>query len=268
MTLLPNTRILLSNDDGVYAPGLGVLEEIAHVLSDDVWVVAPDSQQSAQSHSVTTKHPLRMEQVAERKFAVDGTPTDAVLLGMHQVMEDKPPDLILSGINFGANMGDDITYSGTVAAAIEGTLLGVRSIALSQRIGDDRMNIHWDTAKKFAPEIIAKLVQQSWQDWTLMNINFPAADPDEVKGIKVCPSGRDKFKDVIVPCTDPRGRAYYWLGDIKRDINKPEPGSDVEAVMSNYVSVTPLNIDMTHYESLEHIKGLFDEPGQFKYATG
>src|SRR3954469_20955398 len=165
-------RILISNDDGIESPGIKILEQIARELSDDVWVVAPDQEQSGASHSLTTRRPLRLNQVAERRYSVDGTPTDCVLLAVKKLLRDRPPDLVLSGINGGSNVGEDLTYSGTVAAAIEATLLGIPAMALSQDYTDGGP-VPWETSEAFAPEVIRKLLHMQWPEHTLFNVNFP-----------------------------------------------------------------------------------------------
>src|SRR6266849_8222245 len=170
---LASCRILISNDDGIASPGLKVLEAIARDLSDEVWVVAPEQEQSGASHSLTTRRPLRMREVARRRYAVDGTPTDCVLIAVKRLLRDRPPDLVLSGINAGGNVGEDLTYSGTVAAAMEATLLGIPAIALSQHYIDGEP-IEWQTAARFAPDAIRRLAPLPWPDHTLININFPA----------------------------------------------------------------------------------------------
>src|SRR2546421_1822140 len=172
-------RILISNDDGIASPGIKVLEKVARELSNDVWVVAPEQEQSGASHSLTTRRPLRLRPVGEQRYAVDGTPTDCVLLAVKRLLRDRPPDLVLSGINAGGNVGEDLTYSGTVAAAMEATLLDIPAIALSQHYLDGEP-IPWPTAERFAPEVIRRLTELPWPEHTLININFPFAGPQEV----------------------------------------------------------------------------------------
>ena len=186
---LKRCRILISNDDGIASPGIKMLETIARGLSEDVWVVAPEQEQSGASHSLTTRHPLRLREIAPRCYAVDGTPTDCILLAVKRLLRDRPPDLVLSGINAGSNVGEDLTYSGTVAAAMEATLLGIPAIALSQDYhrGDD---IPWQTSEAFAPEVIRRLVRLPWPDSTLFNINFPAVPPAESAGFAVTSQGK------------------------------------------------------------------------------
>lgn len=248
---LSSARILISNDDGVNAPGIKVLERIALSLSKDVWVVAPEHEQSAAAHSLTIRRPLRVRKLSRRRFAVDGTPTDAVLLGIRLVLKEKAPDLVLSGINRGANLGDDVTYSGTVAAAIEGTLLGIPSIALSQE-GKAGAPIHWPTAEHFAPDLIRRLVSTGWGRNVLLNINFPDRAASEVTGVEIVRQGKRKIGDELMERIDPRGEPYVWIG-AQRMEDRAETGTDLEAVFRGAISVTPLCIDMTHRETMERL---------------
>src|SRR3984893_3209596 len=175
-------RILLTNDDGIFAPGLDVLEKIARVLSDDVWVVAPETDQSGVSHSLSLNDPLRLREVDARRFAVKGTPTDCVIMGVRHLMEDSAPDLVLAGVNRGQNVAEDVTYSGTIAGAMEGTILGIPSMALSQAYGlTTRQNPHWVTAMRYGPDLIHRVLQEGMPRDVLININFPDCAPDEVK---------------------------------------------------------------------------------------
>lgn len=249
---LSSARILISNDDGIGAPGIQVLERIALSLSQDVWVVAPEHEQSAAAHSLTIRRPLRVRQVAPCRFTVDGTPTDAVLLGIRHVMRDKAPDLVLSGINRGANLGDDVTYSGTVAAAIEGTLLGVPSIALSQE-GKAGETIQWGTAEQFAPDLIRRLVSTGWGRNVLLNVNFPDCAAADVSGIEVVRQGKRKIGEELAERIDPRGEPYVWIG-AQRLEDRAETGTDLEAVFRGAISVTPLCIDLTHRDTMDRLR--------------
>lgn len=247
---LSRARILISNDDGLHGPGLQVLIRIARQLSSDVWVVVPETEQSGAGHSLTLHHPLRIRDVDpdQHLYAVDGTPTDSVLLAINAIMKDRKPDLVLSGVNRGANLADDVTYSGTVAAAMEGTLLGVPSIAMSQVFtnGDP---VRWETAEHFAPDIIRKLVTHGWGRNVLMNVNFPDLAPEDVTGIRVTNQGRRKIGDGLIERHDPRGRPYIWIGP-QRSEHTGRPGSDLEAIEQGAISVTPLCIDLTEQETL------------------
>ena len=193
-------RILISNDDGIELPGIKILEQIARELSDDVWVVAPDQEQSGASHSLTTRRPLRMTEVAERRYAVDGTPTDCVLLAVKKVLRERRPDLVLSGINGGSNAGEDMTYSGTVAAAMEATLLGIPAVALSQDYPDGSP-IPWETGKAFGAEVVRRLLQQEWPANTLINVNFPGVPPERVAGFAVTRQGKRGIADNLIEST-------------------------------------------------------------------
>lgn len=252
ITDLSSARILISNDDGINAPGIKVLERIALSLSKDVWVVAPEQEQSAAAHSLTIRRPLRVRKLSRRRFAVDGTPTDAVLLGIRHVLRDRAPDLVLSGINRGANLGDDVTYSGTVAAAIEGTLLGVPSIALSQE-GKSGAPIHWSTAEHFAADLICRLVSVGWGKNVLLNVNFPDRAAAEVTGVEVARQGKRKIGDELMERLDPRNEPYVWIG-AQRLEDRAELGTDLEAVFRGAISVTPLCIDLSHRETIDRLR--------------
>ncbi|NKN36352.1 5'/3'-nucleotidase SurE [Agrobacterium sp. a22-2] len=239
-------RILLTNDDGIHAEGLAVLERIARQLSDDVWIVAPETDQSGLAHSLTLSEPLRLRKVADRHFALRGTPTDCVIMAIRQVMGGKP-DLVLSGVNAGANMADDVTYSGTVAGAIEGTLQGVRSIAISQAYHyDGGRVVPWEVAETLAPDLIGKLVQTDLPDGTFLNLNFPNCAPGDVQGIAVTAQGKLDFGLSVEERSDGRGFPYYWLRFGERQGNFRE-GTDIHALKHHKISVTPLKLDMTDY---------------------
>jgi len=249
---LSRSRILISNDDGIHATGLKLLEKIAKNLSRDVWVVAPETEQSAASHSLTVRRPLRIRKLSPRRFAVDGTPTDSVLLAVKHLLADHPPDLVLSGINRGGNLGEDVTYSGTIAAAMEGTLLGVPAIALSQH-RETGEKTYWSTAEKFAPRLIRDLVAAEWPKGVFINVNFPAVGPERVTGIEVGIQGRRKLGDHLEERVDPHGRPYYWIGPLRRE----EPSrrrSDLAAIGRRAISVTPLHVDLTHRRTLRHLR--------------
>ena len=254
-------RILLTNDDGIHAPGLRVLEQIARTLSDDIWVVAPSEEQSGAGHSLTLSRPVRVrrhKEMGERHYSVSGTPTDAVMLGMGKVMDGKP-DLILSGVNRGANLGDDITYSGTVSAAMEGTLAGIRSIALSQVYAREGQgdNVPFGAALAWGEKVLRPLLDTPFPDRTLVNINFPAIAPEDVKGIKATRQGfHDYARGSIVEGTDPRGYRYYWFG-LHGVEHTPAHDSDLEAIADNYIAVTPLQLDLTHDASLANLRNIF-----------
>jgi 5'-nucleotidase len=252
---LREARILVSNDDGINAPGIKVLEKIAKKLSNDVWVVAPESEQSASGHSLTLTLPLRIRRISRRKFAVNGTPTDSVLLGVQHIIKDRPPDLILSGINAGANLGEDVTYSGTVAAAMEGALLGIPSIALSQvRVYGE--TVRWAPAEQHAERIIRKLVADEWPRNVLINVNFPNVAPDDVVDTEITVQGRRKIGDAITTGRDPRGYDFIWIGT-DRDEDPSLKGSDLKAVNEGRISITPLCLDLTHRRSMTRLRKTF-----------
>ena len=252
---LKKARLLLSNDDGIRAPGLDVLERVARSLCDDVWIVAPELEQSGASHSLTLRRPLRIKQYGERRFSVDGTPSDAVLLAIKHIMKDRRPSLVLSGVNAGGNAGEDIVYSGTVAAAMEATLLDLPSIAFSQFYasgGEPR----WDTAEAFAPEVVRRLVASPWPRNTMINVNFPDLPPAEVAGIVVARQGRRKIGDNLEERIDPRGVPYYWIGPTRDEAPKKE-GTDLAAIRAGAVTVTPVYLDFTHMPALEELRKIF-----------
>jgi len=245
-------RILLTNDDGIHARGLEVLEAIARTLSDDIWIVAPHDEQSATGHSLTITAPVRLRHYDDRRFSVSGTPTDAVMMAIAHLLKDNPPDLILSGVNRGANLAEDVTYSGTVSAAMEGALAGVRSVALSQvypgeAVGD---RVSFAAAGAWGEKVLRPLLDMEWAPRTLVNVNFPPLAADQVRGIRVAAQGlRDYGRLRIVNGKDPRGYDYYWFGLGHID-STPERESDLEAIADGYISVTPLHLDMTHRASL------------------
>ena len=252
-------RILLTNDDGIHAPGLAVLEQIAAELSDDVWLVAPETDQSGLAHSLTLNDPLRLREVSERRFALRGTPTDCVIMGARKILGGKP-DLVLSGVNSGQNIADDVTYSGTVAGAIEGTLIGSRSIALSQSytFEEGQRSIPWETAAAHAPGIIRKLLDFEFPPGVLYNVNFPNVAPDQVNGLMVTNQGKLTHGLDIDERLDGRRNPYYWLA-YRRERPQVVAGSDIDALARGAISVTPLRLDMTAYDLrdplIEHLAG-------------
>jgi 5'-nucleotidase len=252
-------RILLTNDDGIHAPGLAVLERIAANLSDDIWIVAPSEEQSGAGHSLTLTQPVRLRKLGERRFSVTGTPTDSVMMGLAWILKDARPDLILSGVNRGANLGEDVTYSGTVSAAMEGALAGIPSIALSQCYAKEGMGdtVPFAAAEAWAERALRPLLATPIAPRTLVNINFPARAPDAVKGIRVVRQGiRDYGRTRIVQRTDPRGYNYYWFG-MAPTVETPGHSTDLEVIEDGYVSVTPLHLDLTHEPSLAALEALY-----------
>lgn len=242
-------RILLTNDDGINAPGFVALEKIAAQLSDDLWFVAPAEEQSGAGHSLTLSQPIRVRKLSDRRFAVAGTPTDSVMMALGALMEGHKPDLILSGVNRGPNLAEDVTYSGTVSAAMEGTLAGIRSIALSQQLADySQGQESFASAEAMGADIIRKVIAAPWGDGVLVNINFPAT-PTPL-GVRVTEQGfRDYGHISIKERVDPRGFPYYWFG-YGREVETPAHRTDLEAIRDGYVSVTPLHLDLTHYKTM------------------
>jgi 5'-nucleotidase len=241
-------RILVTNDDGVYSEGIKLL---AHALGDlgEVIVVAPTQEQSASGHSLTLQRPLRVQRLEEGWFAVDGTPTDCVNLAVLWLLREQKPDLVVSGINFGLNLGDDVTYSGTVSATFEGTLLGIRSVAFSQEVAE---NFSFEPAARFARELIAAILATSGLPADLLlNVNLPAAG---FQGVSLTRLGKRIYQQSVIEKEDPRGRKYYWIAGTPEW--SPESGTDHEAVSTGRVSITPLHLDLTDYRGLDTYAGL------------
>ena len=241
-------RILLTNDDGIHADGLAALERIAREISDDVWVVAPETDQSGYAHSLSLSQPLRLRKIGEKHFAVSGTPTDCVIMGVRRLLPE-PPDLILSGVNSGSNIADDVTYSGTVAGAMEGALLGIRSAALSQAyiVENQQRFVPYETSEALAPALLEKLLGLDLPAGIFFNLNFPSCPVDEVVGTRVTSQGKLAYNLGIEERADGRGLPYYWLR-FGRDTTELREGTDLHAVKSNFVSVTPLKLDLTAHE--------------------
>ena len=246
-------RILLTNDDGIHAQGLLALEKIAAQLSDDVWIVAPEYEQSGASRALTLDEPIRVRSIGERRWSTTGTPTDCVLMGLNTLIEGPRPDLVLSGVNRGANLAEDVTMSGTVAGAIEAMALGVPGIALSQ-MGFHEPGASYQPAEHFAPGIIKTLVEAGWPNDVVMNLNFPNGEIADIKEVEVTRQG---FRDFHIrhaeKRTDLRGRDYYWMG-FRQERSKPVEGTDLRALYEGRISVTPLHIDLTHMPSVHELK--------------
>lgn len=249
-------RILLTNDDGIHAPGLKSLEKIARELSDDIWIVAPETDQSGASHSLTLNDPMRLREISDRHYAVKGTPTDCVIMGVRHVMKGKKPDLVLSGVNRGQNIADDVTYSGTIAGAFEGSLLGIPSMALSQAWGFSKeAKVPWHIAENYGANVVRRLLENGFSPQTVLNINFPDTNPDEPHGIAFTRQGkRDQDLMNIDERVDGRGTPYFWFGFSRARSNPPE-GTDLWAVYNGYISVTPLSLDLTDVKSLDKYGG-------------
>ncbi len=235
-------RILITNDDGVYSEGIRLLANSLRRLAEVV-VVAPDREQSATGHSLTLTRPLRLQKLEENFFAVDGTPTDCVNLAVLWLLRDKPVDLVVSGINFGLNVGDDVTYSGTVSATFEGSLLGLPSIAFSQEVAE---GMSFERSAGLAARFVAGLLEETdLPRGLLLNVNFPALNPH---GVRFTRLGKRVYRQSVVEKIDPRGLAYYWIAGTPEW--QEDEGTDHEAVQKGYVSVTPLHLDLTDYRGL------------------
>ncbi len=239
-------RIFVTNDDGVFSEGI---ERLARALAEigEVVTVAPDQERSAAGHSLTLHNPLRAKLVGENRWSVDGTPTDCVNWGILHLMKAARPQLLFSGINLGLNLGDDVTYSGTVSAAFEGTLIGIPSVAISQEI---ETGFNFDAAAAFAVRLAERLLEKTLPQGTLLNVNVPAGTP---RGVRVAPLGKRRYGEVVVEKLDPRGRPYYWIGSAPSS-EALEDGTDLAAVAEKYISITPLHLDLTDYRSLELLR--------------
>jgi 5'-nucleotidase len=244
-------RILITNDDGIHAEGLNVLERIALSLCDDVTIVAPETDQSGVAHSLSLNDPLRLRHVSGQRYAVKGTPTDCVIMGVRHLLKDQPPDLVLSGVNRGQNIAEDVTYSGTVAGAIEATLLGIPAFALSQAYGAaSREAPLWACAEHHAPGLIRTLLEEGFPKDVLVNLNFPDCVPEGVAGVAAASQGRrsaDIFR--IHERVDGRGNPYFWIG-FARSPHEPANGTDLAALADRLIAVTPLKVDFTDEPTL------------------
>lgn len=243
-------HIMVTNDDGIHAPGIIALAAAMQELGR-VTVVAPDRERSAAGHSLTLHAPLRVFELREGWFAVDGTPTDCVNMGIHSLL-DSPPDLVLSGINHGANLGDDITYSGTVAAAMEANLMGIPAIAVS--LATFERQGHFDAAAQVALRVARQVLANGLPADTFLNINVPDSPLDVLQPPLVTRQGTRSFVGKVIDKTDPRGRKYYWIGSEEPAFND-EPGTDFHALNRGHVSVTPLHLDLTNHDSIKILAG-------------
>lgn len=244
-------KALVSNDDGIHSPGLAALVRAAQAAGFETYVVAPDREQSASSHALTLHRPLRVVKTAERSWVVDGTPTDCVNLALCSILRGDPPDFVFSGVNNGPNLGDDVTYSGTVACAFEGTLLGVPSIAFSLDRRPENGMPDFGEAEKAALEVIRLARANPFPKETLWNVNVP---PGTWRGIKATRMGRRRYGDNVIEKLDPRGRPYFWIGGAMTD--EPSEGTDLQAIADGYVSLTPLHLDLTDYRTLAGLDAL------------
>jgi 5'-nucleotidase len=239
-------RILVTNDDGYFSEGIAALAAALESVGE-VIIVAPSSEQSASSHSLTLTRPLRIRHLAENRYNVDGTPTDCVVLALMTILKDNRPDLVVSGINHGANLGDDVTYSGTVAGAMEGVIFGVPSIAVSMTHRDERDFSH---AAALTTQLAQKVLQDSLPSGTLLNVNVP---PGEIRGVRWTKQGIKGAQTHIVEGIDPRGKQYYWIG-AQIYATQVEPDSDYAAVKEGLVSITPLRVELTDQHALETLR--------------
>ena len=251
ITDLSKARILICNDDGIQAKGIRLLFEMAKTLTDDVRVVAPEAEQSGASHSLTLRRPLRKRRFAQNWIAVDGTPTDCVLMAVTQILADRKPDLVMSGVNRGANLGEDVTYSGTVAGAREAVMLGIPAIAHSLIVALNKP-AKWDTPREHGAELVRRLTATGWAPNTIINVNYPDVTPGEVKGVEVCGLARRKLGTQWVEGVDPRGAPYYWLGTQREE--EVLDGTDLHAVIHGRIAVTPVQLELVHRPSLDSLK--------------
>ncbi len=250
-------RILITNDDGYDAPGLQAARHIAEALSDDVWVMAPKSQKSGASHSISFSTPVQFLEIEPKLYVVDGTPADCVLFATRHFLKHNPPDLIISGVNWGQNIAEDINYSGTVAGAREGALAGIRSLALSQALDFEMWQPDFQIARTYAPKLIRALLATSWQAHTPININFPPNFSEHID-VKFTRQGmREKKLLTIDERTDTRGNPYFWYG-FNRHISDAAKDTDLAALIENVISVTPLSLDYTDMDMRHALQGMWD----------
>lgn len=249
---LKQARVLLVNDDGLEAPGLKLLETLVAPLVKEVWVVAPEREESGAGHAFSIHRPVRLRKAGKRRFAVDGLPADAAIVALGEVMCDAPPDIVLSGVNRGANIGDDVMYSGTVGAAAEAALSGFPAIAFSLNrapLGDPK----WRTVERHLEATLDWALSAAWPNGIVLNINFPDVEADEVKGRRVTAVGRRKPGGSIVKGLDPAGKPYLWI-TTERIYGAVSPDSDIQATRDGYISLSPLTLDMTDYEHLANAR--------------
>ncbi len=253
---LEKLRILVTNDDGILAPGIKVLQKAVQSITKDVWVSAPTTEQSATSHSLTIRRPVEVRHLSSRRFAVEGTPTDSVLLAVNHLITGRRPDLVVSGVNRGANLAEDIGYSGTVAAAMEATLLGIPAIAFNQLRHEQ--HVYWTIAEHYIPVVLEKLRHFDWPSGVLLNVNFPHCPVADVKGIKLTAQGWRAGNVQVHPVKDPTGRPYLWIGDFSDHASRQNGQmDDLTAVDNHYISITPLHLDFTHYPTFKKLQQVF-----------
>ncbi|GAW94231.1 5'/3'-nucleotidase SurE [Calderihabitans maritimus] len=247
-------RILLTNDDGIWAEGINQLRRSLEEIAE-VWVVAPDRERSATGHGITVHKPLRVEEInfpdsSSRGWAVTGTPADCVKLALEALLEDTP-EMVVSGINWGANLGTDVLYSGTVSAAFEGVLAGIPSVAVS--LTTESKEPHFEFAARFTRQLCLRLAERRLNPDTLLNVNIPDLPPSKIKGVKITKLGVRRYKNAVEKRKDPRGRAYYWLAGEANDVLS-DSDTDIAAIKENFISVTPVHFDLTNYAILEQVR--------------
>ncbi|MFQ5565816.1 MAG: 5'/3'-nucleotidase SurE [Paracoccaceae bacterium] len=249
-------RILITNDDGITAPGLALAEEIAAEIAGpggEVWVVAPDFERSGVSHAISYTSPMRMTRLGERRYSVDGFPADCVLVGLGVILKDSPPDLVVAGINRGHNVAEDVVYSGTTGAAMEGGLNGVRAIALSQAYGSgpDRPDDLWDPAREWGTRAVRAVLEMPFAGKCFYSVNFPATRPEAIRGMTVCPQGlRAEATFEIVPYTAPNGRDFLFTRHLTANASAPA-GTDARLCLDGWITITPLQPQLTAGDLLE-----------------
>ncbi|NWF52736.1 MAG: 5'/3'-nucleotidase SurE [Nitrospirae bacterium] len=246
--------ILITNDDGIHSPGIIALSTAMREVGD-IYIVAPDRERSAVSHSLTLHRPLKVERLREDVYSIDGTPTDCVILAINKLLPDRPA-LVASGINRGGNLGGDITYSGTVSGAIEGTIMGIPSFAISLVTGEEAQPVHFETASSFAIKIARFILDKSLPPDTLLNINVPNIDKSKIKGIRFTHQGKMVYSNSIKEIHDPKGKRHYWIGGTQMNIEHDDD-TDIKSVKEGYVSITPIHLDLTNYEALNYLKANF-----------
>jgi len=249
--------VLITNDDGVHSPGLMALFRAMKALAEAV-VVAPDRERSAVSHALTIHRPLRVHRLREGVYSVDGTPTDCVAVAVGKLLPQRP-QLIVSGINRGGNLGDDLTYSGTVSAAIEGTILGIPSMAVSLNVGSTE-HAHYETAQHYAAVLARKVLEEALPYDTLLNVNVPNLPLKEVKGVRFTRQGKRVYDGAVHEIHSPWGELYYWIGGGRPYWERAED-TDIEAVLQGYVSITPIHLDLTNHEALQWLRQRWDGLG-------
>lgn len=248
-------RVLLTNDDGINADGIVLLESVVQNLSNDVYVVAPDNNRSGASHAMTIESPIRIRHHGGKHYSVNGTPTDSIVMALYSIL-DKKPDFIFSGINCDSNLAEDVSYSGTIGAALEGAIIGIPSVAISQKIKINQP-IDWSVSKHFCEDVLKIIVQKvEIPSYTILNVNFPSVPVSEVKGIRVTKQGKREIKNELVESTDPWGRNYFWrgVGHYRHKEDEKDIDTDLGAVNAGYISITPISVDMTCYTFIDKLR--------------